>query len=105
MRKILVPVAVAMILGTSGMAFAAGANATPAPIAKPASTAAMATPQSISSTVKSFDLKAHTLTLANGIAYKLPSTFKDPGLKNGEKVTVKWQMNGKDYDAQSVTLG
>lgn len=102
MRNILIPAALALIVGTSGMAFAAG---TAAPIAKPAAVSAMAAPQSVASTVKSIDLKAHTLTLANGISYVLPPTFKDPGLKVGQKVNVKWQMNGKAYDATSVTLG
>ncbi|GLQ09071.1 hypothetical protein GCM10007913_10030 [Devosia yakushimensis] len=104
MRKIIVPAVLALIVGTSGMAFAA--TTTPmAPAAKPAAAATIAAPQSISSTVKAFDLKTHSLTLANGIVYKLPATFKDPGLKNGAKVTVKWQQNGKEYDASSVTLG
>ena len=102
MRNILIPAALALIVGTSGIAFAAS---TPAPMAKPAAVSAMAAPQAISSTVKSFDVKAHTLTLANGISYVLPSNFKDPGLKVGQKVNVKWQMNGKAYDATSVTLG
>ncbi|HWU17202.1 MAG TPA: DUF1344 domain-containing protein [Devosia sp.] len=102
MRKIIVPAVLALLVGTSGMAFAANYSA---PAAKPAATATMAAPQSITSTVKAFDLKSHTLTLANGIAYKLPATFKDPGLKAGSKVTVKWQQNGKEYDASSVTLG
>lgn len=101
MRNILIPAALALVVGTSGMAFAA----TTTMAVKPAAAAAVAAPQSIASTVKAFDLKAHTLTLANGIAYTLPATFKDPGLKAGAKVTVKWQMNGKAYDATSVTLG
>ncbi|UXN72496.1 DUF1344 domain-containing protein [Devosia sp. A8/3-2] len=102
MRKIIVPVVPAFVVGTSGMAFAANYSA---PAAKPAAAATIAGPQSISSTVKAFDLKSHTLTTANGVAYKLPATFKDPGLKAGSKVTVKWQQNGKEYDASSVTLG
>lgn len=102
MRKIIVPVVLAFVVGTAGMAFAANYSA---PAAKPAAAATIAGPQSISSTVKAFDLKSHTLTLANGVAYKLPATFKDPGLKAGSKVTVKWQQNGKEYDASSVTLG
>ena len=102
MRKILIPFALALIAGSSGMAFAAG---TAAPAVKPAATSSMATPQSIGGKVKSFDLKTHTLTLDNGIAYTLPATFKDPGLKAGEKVTVQWKMNGKAYDATSVKLG
>ncbi|MET3924948.1 DUF1344 domain-containing protein [Devosia sp. 2618] len=102
MRKILIPVAIALIAGSSGMAFAAStaAPAVTAPVTTP-----MAAAQSISSTVKAIDLSTHTLTLANGIAYVLPATFKDPGLKVGDKVTVQWQMNGKAYDATKVTLG
>lgn len=103
MRKIIVPAVLALIVGTSGMAFAA--TTTPMAPAIKAPVAATAAPQSISSTVKAFDLKGHSLTLANGIVYKLPATFKDPGLKAGSKVTVKWQQNGKEYDASSVTLG
>lgn len=86
MRKILVPVALALVMGGSSFAFAA-------------------TPQAISGTVKSFDLKAHTLILDNGITYTLPATFKDPGLKAGAKVKVMWEMNGKAYQADSVSLG
>lgn len=104
MRKFIVPVALALMVGTSGMAFAA--NTTPmAPAAKAPVAAQAATPQSISSTVKAFDLKAHTLTLANGVVYHLPTSFKDPGLKTGSKVTVKWQQSGKNYNAESVILG
>ncbi|KKC33635.1 DUF1344 domain-containing protein [Devosia psychrophila] len=102
MRKILIPLALALIAGSSGMAFAAS-TATPA--AKPAAISSMATPQSIGGTVKAFDLKSHSLTLNNGIAYTLPSTFKDPGIKVGQKLTVQWKMNGKAYDATSVKLG
>jgi len=102
MRKILVPIALSMMLAGSGLAFAATLSSAPA--AAPAVNA-MSASQSITSTVKAFDLHAHTLTLANGIAYQLPATFKDPGLKAGEKVTVQWRMNGSAYDAQSVALG
>lgn len=102
MNKFLIPAALALVAGMSGATFAASTTA--APVGKPVAVAPMAA-QSISGTVKAFDLKAHTLTLDNGIAYILPATFKDPGLKVGEKVTVKWQMNGKIYDATSVTVG
>ncbi len=71
MRKLLVPAAAAAILATSAIAFAATQNTT--------------------DTVKSFDSKAMTLTLANGTEYMLPKGFKDPGLKAGEKVTVAWE--------------
>lgn len=101
MNKFLVPAALALVLGTSGLAMAA---TTVAPAAKPAASA-MAAPQAVTNTVKSFDLKTHTLTLANGISYKLPTNFRDPGIKVGQKVTVKWHMNGPAYDATSVSLG
>ncbi|MDB5587885.1 MAG: hypothetical protein JWP26_2855 [Devosia sp.] len=86
MRKFLVPAAIAIVLGTSGLAMAA-----------------TAAPQSITSTVKTFDAKTHTLTLANNIAYLVPATFMTP-LKAGQKVTVKWEMNGKAYKADSVVI-
>lgn len=105
MRKIIVPAVLALIAGTSGIAFAATTTPAAPAIKAPVAVVAAATPQSVSSTVKTFDLKNHSLTLANGIAYVLPATFKDPGLKVGEKVTVKWQMNGSAYDVTSVTIG
>ena len=86
MRKFLVPAAIAIVLGTSGLAMAA-----------------TAAPQSITSTVKAFDAKTHTLTLANNIAYVLPANFST-ALKAGQKVTVKWEMNGKAYKADSVVI-
>jgi hypothetical protein len=104
MRNVLVPAALAILLGTSGFAMAATYSAPAAPAAKPAAAAAAA-PQSVSSTIKALNLAKHSLTLANGKTYVLPATFKDPGLKVGEKVTVKWQMKGTEYDAQSVTIG
>ena len=102
MRNFLAPVAIAILLGTSGLAMAAGA--TVAPAAKPAAAAVVA-PLSVSSMVKAFDLTKHTLPLDNGVTYVLPTTFKDPGLKIGQKVTVQWQMKGTEYDAQNVTIG
>lgn len=101
MRKLFAPIALALMVGTTGIAFAAS----PTPAVKPPVTAPMLATTSISSTVKAFDLKAHTLTLANNIVYKLPMTFTDPGLKTGAKVTVQWRMNGKEYEADSVKLG
>lgn len=100
MRKFVAPLLVALVAAAPGAAFAAS---TAMPAAKPAVTSQAE--QSISGTVKSFDLKAHTLTLADGKVYQLPATFKDPGLKAGEKVTVHWKMNGTTYEASSVTIG
>ena len=82
MRKLLVPAAVAAILATSAIAFAATQHTT--------------------DTVKSF--KAMTLTLANGTEYMLPKGFKDPGIKAGEKVTVAWEAKGGTKIAEKVTL-
>jgi len=100
MRKFVTPLLIALVAAAPGAAFAA---TTAMPAAKPAVTSQA--DQSISGTVKAFDLKAHTLTLADGKIYQLPATFKDPGLKAGEKVTVHWKMNGTAYEATNVTIG
>jgi hypothetical protein len=54
--------------------------------------------------VKSFDTKTMALVLDNGISYKLPIGFKDPGLKAGEKVAVVWDMTGAVHEASAVTI-
>lgn len=110
MRKILAPVAIILLAVAPGAAFAENAMAAPvgtpaAPAATAPAAAAMPADQSIKGVVKAFDLKNHTLTLDNGIAYVLPTSFKDPGLKAGEKVTIMWHMDGKNYDATQVTIG
>jgi Cu/Ag efflux protein CusF len=84
MRTLLVPAAVAALLATSALSFAAVQHA--------------------SGTVKTFDAKARTLTLASGETYMLPKTFKNPGLKAGEKVSINWEMNGANKTADSVTI-
>jgi len=84
MRTLLVPAAIAAILGTSSLSFAAVQHA--------------------SGTVKAYDSKAMTLTLANGDTYMLPRTFKDPGLKAGERVSINWEMAGKHKTAEAVTI-
>jgi Cu/Ag efflux protein CusF len=101
MRKLILPLTLALIAAAPGAAFAASTAAAPAP--RPA--ASSQADQIVSGTVKAFDLKAHTLTLADGKTYQLPANFKDPGLKMGEKITVHWKMDGAKYDATSVTLG
>ena len=85
MRNFLFPVAAAALVVTSFAAVAATDTMT-------------------TGAIKSFDLAKHTLVLDNGISYVLPSTFKDPGLKIGEKVTVAWVMSGKLYQADKVTI-
>jgi Cu/Ag efflux protein CusF len=60
--------------------------------------------------IKSFDMKARTLTLEDGTIYMLPGAFKDPGLKVGEKVSVLWDKNSnagssnETRDVLSVTV-
>ncbi|HTO33014.1 MAG TPA: DUF1344 domain-containing protein [Pararhizobium sp.] len=55
-------------------------------------------------TVRAFDAKALTLTLKDGTRYMLPASFKDPGIKVGEKVKVAYDMIGKKHQATAVTL-
>ncbi len=84
MRKYLIPAAIA-----ASFAFA------------PAAFAAM---QQANGTIKSFSAKNATLTLTDGSVYMLPKTFKNPGLKAGEKVNIDWDMHGKNKMAQSVSI-
>lgn len=84
MRALLIPAAFAAVLSTATLGFAAA--------------------QYSDGTVKSFDLKAMTLTLNDGSQYALPKNFKDPGLKVGEKVAVSWDMNGGKKIAETVTI-
>lgn len=84
MRMYLIPAAVAASLSFASLALAA--------------------PQHVTGTVKSYDAKAMTLTLADGSVYSLPRTFKNPGLKAGEKVAIAWDMTGKSRTAESVQI-
>jgi Cu/Ag efflux protein CusF len=85
MRKLLVPAAAAALLATSALSFAA-------------------TQQHATGTVKAYDAKAQTLTLADGSVYMLPKTFKNPGLKAGEKVSINWEMKGSNRSADQVMI-
>jgi hypothetical protein len=84
MRTLLIPAAAAAILASSAFAFAAAQHTT--------------------GTVKAFDAKAMTLSLADGSQYSLPQSFKDPGIKAGEKVNVSWEQSGAKKMADSVTI-
>ncbi|WDR05469.1 DUF1344 domain-containing protein [Devosia rhodophyticola] len=95
MRNIILPAALALALGISGVSYAASTT----------SAGISTTPQSISDTVKSFDLSSHSITLNNGTTYTLPAGFKDPGLKVGSMVTLKYQMNGTAHKVDSLSLG
>lgn len=84
MRTLLIPAALAAILSTSALALAATYHT--------------------DGMVKAFDVKAMTLTLADGSVYSLPQTFKDPGLKTGEKVQISWEQSGAKKMADTVTI-
>ncbi|KAA3451970.1 hypothetical protein C7I87_04905 [Mesorhizobium sp. SARCC-RB16n] len=84
MRKIIVSAAAAALLASGSVAFAAVKHTT--------------------GTVKSFDAMAKSLVLDNGSSFTLPATFKDPGLKAGEKVRISWDMSGKDKVAEAVKI-
>jgi len=83
MRALLIPAAFAAILAVSPTAFAA---------------------QMATGHVKSFDLKARTLTLNDGTTYMLPAGFKNPGLKAGEKVQLSWDMQNGKHTVNSVKI-
>ena len=85
MRNVLFPAAAAALIASSFAAVAATDTMT-------------------AGSVKSFDLAKHVLVLDNGISYKLPATFKDPGLKVGEKVSVGWVLKGKVHQADKVSI-
>lgn len=77
MRGVVIPLAVATILATAPFALASG---------------------TATGTVKYFGARAHTLELKDGTIYTLPITFRDPGLKSGDRVSVIWEMeNGEPY--------
>ncbi|GLS87669.1 hypothetical protein GCM10010873_26430 [Cypionkella aquatica] len=67
-------------------------------------TLAMAAPTTTDGVIKSLDMKTHTITLADGTAYRLPKGFTDPGLKVGSKVAVVWDLKGQIHEASGVSL-
>jgi Cu/Ag efflux protein CusF len=83
MRALIVPAAIAAFFGASLAAFAA---------------------QTTTGTVKDIDVKAKTLTLSDGTVYELPGKFKNPGLKNGEKVQLSWDMKDGKHMATKVKV-
>ncbi len=82
MRSFLLPVAVILSMGGASLAMAATTT---------------------EGVIKSVDMAAHTVTLADGITYTLPASFKE-ALKAGEKVSIVWDMKGKVYEASEVKL-
>jgi Cu/Ag efflux protein CusF len=83
MRNLIVPTAVAAVVLTSSMAMAA---------------------DNVTGKIKSFDLKADTITLDNGTVYTLPKDFKNPGLKKGERVQISWSMTKGKHAASEVKV-
>lgn len=83
MRTYVVPVALAAMVVSSGLALAAEQTA---------------------GVIKTFNSKGHTLTLQDGTMYKLSPSFKDPGLKSGQKVTVTWDMENGQHMASDVRI-
>lgn len=83
MRALTIPAVTAIFLASHALAFAA---------------------ENVTGTIKSLDLSAHTVTLDNGTVYTLPSDFKDPGLKTGQKVSISWEMMDGKHMVDSVMI-
>jgi hypothetical protein len=83
MRALLIPAAAAALLATSALGFAA---------------------QHTSGTVKTFNNKTMSLTLADGSVYMIPKTVKAPALKAGEKVDISWDNSGKNRMIETVKI-
>lgn len=84
MRAFLIPAAAAALLATSALGFAAQHTTT--------------------GTVKSFNNKSMSLTLADGSVYMIPKSVKAPALKAGEKVDISWDNSGKNRMVDSVKI-
>lgn len=52
--------------------------------------------------VKTVNAGARTLTLATGVAFKLPTAFEPASLKPGEKVAVVWKKEGTVNQAEAI---
>jgi Protein of unknown function (DUF1344) len=55
-------------------------------------------------TVKTFNPQKMTLSLDDGTDYTLPASFKDPGLKPGEKVSIAYKTVGEKHEATAVSM-
>lgn len=67
-----------------------------------ASASMAGTTSSVSGTIKSIDAKAHSVTLADGHVYALPSSVKMQALKVGEKLKLSLSQNGKSEAVTQV---
>lgn len=83
MRKFALPLVLVASLSASSLAFAA-------------------TPSTAEGAIKAIDVKADTITLADGAVYHLAKTIKIAEFKVGEKVKVTFEKKGKDLDASAV---
>lgn len=79
MRSILIPAALLISVAATG-AFAADATGA----------------------IKAVDAKAMTVTLEDGVVYKLPASVKADSLKVGEKVMVTFDKKGDVNEATAV---
>lgn len=95
MRKLFVPVALAFLAVAPSAAFAA----TTAPAASAQAD------QVTSGVVKLFNPTARSLELADGSWYVMPTGFKAPSIKAGDKVKVHWRANGSAHDITGIDLG
>jgi Cu/Ag efflux protein CusF len=55
-------------------------------------------------TIKAFDASAKTVTLQTGVVYYLPTGWKDPGLKAGERVQISFDMRDGKHMVDNVTI-
>ena len=72
-------------------------------IALGAGSAAMAAETTTTGTIKSVDMKAHSVTLSDGMVYMLPKGTHEKSLKIGEKVAVVWDLKGNAHEASKIT--
>jgi ferric-dicitrate binding protein FerR (iron transport regulator) len=84
MRKLIMTAAAAAVLASGTAAFAAVKHTT--------------------GTIKTYDGTALSLVLDDGSTFTLAKTFKDPGLKAGDKVRVSWDKSGNDKIAETVKI-
>jgi hypothetical protein len=84
MRVLLSNLAIVTVLATPALALAA---------------------QTATGTVKDYNKASMSLTLsATAPSTSFPKGFHDPGLKAGEKVSVSFDMSGKNHEAKTVKI-
>ena len=83
MRVLLSNLAIVTVLATPALALAA---------------------QTATGTVKDYNKASMSLMLKDGTVYHLPKGFHDPGLKAGERVSISFDMSGKNHDAKTIKI-